>query len=132
MAVVLVGNKLVVKKQNFDKIDAISNVGLGGATLQINLGPGINAGEVSRIVTRRTAGTSGEGYSVFVFDSPTEDPISQVIDILSEDRDRIDIKFDGNVPFQNSAETKLYVKIVPQSANHSFQVRIQGEVTKVI
>jgi len=132
MPVVLIGNKLVVRKQNFDVISTIAGVGVSGSTVQCALGAGIKSGELIRVLVRRTAGTAAQGFNVFIYDDVSLSEVSQIAHLTSTNQDRLDIKFTGGIPFKNPTDTKLYMKIVAMSEGHSFQLRILGEVTKVI
>ena len=129
-SIILDGDVRVRKETLKNGINEQTGVDTGGRTFSYDVGA--VSGQVHRLLVRQSAGPVTD-FTVEVFDNNGYAEEYKIIGIeASGGSTRVDIAFSRPVPFENSSsESNLYVKIVPASGSgHSFQTRIQGEITE--
>ena len=124
----IVQGRVTTRKEGFDKIQSVGSVGPSGATADIDIGG--NAGSLVRLLVRRTAGPSGENFTVRVFDDPVKGPEHQLFEATSEGQDRMDL-CRGEMGRFGTANGHLYLEITSSTAGQAFQIRLQGDFSKL-
>lgn len=123
----IIQGRVTTRQESFDKLEPLS-VPAMSASKTINVGT--KSGELTRILVRRTAGTSGGNFTVQVFDAADLNLDSMLFEATSEGQDRMDM-IRSELGRFNSSTSELYVRVSTVSAGHSFQIRLQGNKTRI-